>query len=174
MIKPRLWTRIEFFSRGQESWRLFAQQRPFYGTLRNGQNGKFHVVCCCVCSVVCLFSTPWILAYQVPLSKGFSRQEYLSGLPFPPPGDLQDSGIEPTSFGSPSLAGRFFTTATPGKLHVVHILPQFLKYVKKFFQYSSGWRREKQDSLNLYPSTLLQAMVPAGWEEHSGPSYSPG
>ena len=42
----------------------------------------------------------------------FSRQEYWSGLPFPSPGDLPDPGIEPTS---PALAGRFFTTAPPGK-----------------------------------------------------------
>ena len=43
---------------------------------------------------------------QAPLSMGFSRQEYWSGLPGPPPGDLPDPGIEP---GSPALAGRFFT-----------------------------------------------------------------
>ena len=42
---------------------------------------------------------------------GFSKQEYWSGLPCPPPGDLSDSGIEPTSLVSLALAGRFFTTA---------------------------------------------------------------
>ena len=42
-----------------------------------------------------LFVTPWTVASQAPLSKGFSRQEYWSGLPFPPPGDLPDPGIEP-------------------------------------------------------------------------------
>ena len=41
----------------------------------------------------------------------FSRQEYWSGLPFPAPGDFPDPGIEPTSFGSPAWAGRFFTTS---------------------------------------------------------------
>jgi len=46
---------------------------------------------------------------QAPLSMEFSRQEYWSGLPFPPPGDLTDLGIEPTSLASPALAGRFFT-----------------------------------------------------------------
>ena len=45
----------------------------------------------------------------------FSRQEYLSGLPFPSPGDLPDPGIDPTYCASPSLAGRFFTTVPPGK-----------------------------------------------------------
>ena len=58
------------------------------------------------------FVTPWIVAYQVPLSMGFPRQEYWSGLPFPSPGDLPDPGIEPES---PALAGRFFTAEPPGK-----------------------------------------------------------
>ena len=43
------------------------------------------------------FATPWTVAHQAPLSMGFSRQEYWSGLSFPPPGDLPDPGIEPTS-----------------------------------------------------------------------------
>ena len=49
---------------------------------------------------------------QAPLSMGFPRQEYWSGLPFPPPGDLPDPGIEPVS---PALAGRFFTPEPPEK-----------------------------------------------------------
>ena len=44
-----------------------------------------------------LFETPWTIAYQVLPSKGFSRQEYWSGLPFPSPGDLPNPGIEPAS-----------------------------------------------------------------------------
>ena len=44
-----------------------------------------------------LFGTPWTAALQAPLSMGFSRQEYWSGLPFPSPGDLPDPGIEPIS-----------------------------------------------------------------------------
>ena len=43
------------------------------------------------------FATPWTVACQAPLSRGFSRQEYWSGLPFPSPGDLPDLGIKPTS-----------------------------------------------------------------------------
>ena len=46
---------------------------------------------------------------------GFSSQEYWSGVPFPPPGDLPDPGIEPVALASPALAGGFFTTAPPGK-----------------------------------------------------------
>ena len=50
------------------------------------------------------------MTHQFPLSMGFSRQEYWSGLPCPPPGDLPDLGIEPKSPVSPALAGGFFTT----------------------------------------------------------------
>ena len=60
-------------------------------------------------SHVRLFATPWTVARQAPLSMGFSRQEYWSGLPFPSPGDLPDPGIKPVSLASPVLAGRFFT-----------------------------------------------------------------
>ena len=66
-------------------------------------------------SHVRLFVTPWSVARQAPLSMGFPRQEYWSGLPFPPPGDLSDSGIKPESPPAPALAGRFFTTESPGK-----------------------------------------------------------
>ena len=49
--------------------------------------------------------TPWTVARQAPLSMGFPRQEHWSGLPFPSPGDLPGTGVEPMSS---SLAGRFF------------------------------------------------------------------
>ena len=55
-------------------------------------------VMCCVlshCNRVRLFANLWTVARQAPLSVGFSRQEYWSGLPFPSPGDLPDPGIEP-------------------------------------------------------------------------------
>ena len=51
-----------------------------------------------------LFATIWTVASQAPLSMGFSRQEYWSGLPCPPPGDLPDPGMKPTSLMSPTLA----------------------------------------------------------------------
>ena len=63
-------------------------------------------------SRVRLFSTPWTVPHQAPLSMGFSRQEYWSGLPFTPSGDLPDPGIKPESSVSPALAGGFFTTST--------------------------------------------------------------
>ena len=67
-------------------------------------------------SRVRLFATPWTVAYQAPLSMGwsmgFSRQEYWSGLPFPSPGDLPNPGIEP---GSPALQADALPSEPPGK-----------------------------------------------------------
>ena len=75
-------------------------------------------VCVSVCvrtlSHIRLFAIPCTVALQAPLSMGFPRQEYWSGLPFPSPGDLLDPGIEPES---PVLASVFFTTEPPGKPH---------------------------------------------------------
>ena len=85
-------------------------------------------VCVCVCVCTCvhtftlllccvqLLATPQTVAFQGPLSMGFSRQENWSGLPFPPPpGDLLNPGIKPASLESPALAGGFFTAEPPGK-----------------------------------------------------------
>ena len=58
------------------------------------------------------FETSQTVAHQTPLSIGFSSQEYWSGLPFLPPGNLPDPGIKPVS---PALAGRFFITEPPEK-----------------------------------------------------------
>ena len=62
-----------------------------------------------------LFATPRPVARQAPLSMGLFRQEYRSGLPFPPPGDLPDPGIEPESPASPAFQVDSFTTEPPGK-----------------------------------------------------------
>ena len=68
------------------------------------------IVCVCVQSLshVQLSVSPWTIAHQAPLSMGFSRQEYWSGLPFSPPGDLLDLRIKPMSLASPELSGGFF------------------------------------------------------------------
>ena len=74
-------------------------------------------VCVCVCvlpSPVWLFTTPWAVTLQPPLSTEFFRQEYWSGLPFPSPGDLPDPGIEP---GSASLKVDSSPSESPGKIH---------------------------------------------------------
>ena len=57
-------------------------------------------------SRVQLCATLWIVACQAPLSMGLSQQEYWNGLPFPPPGDLPDPGVQPASPVAPELVGR--------------------------------------------------------------------
>lgn len=73
----------------------------------------------CVCSVAqscpTLCEPMETVAHQAPLSMEFFRQEYCSWLPFSTPGSLPDPRIEPASFVSPVLVGRFFTTEPPGK-----------------------------------------------------------
>ena len=65
---------------------------------------------------MCLtLSSPMDCSPQAPLSMGLSRQEYWSGLPCPPPGDLPKPGTEPMSLTSPALAGRFLLLMPPGK-----------------------------------------------------------
>ena len=82
-----------------------------------------YTLCACVLSHVQPSATLWGAAHQAPLSIGFFRQEYWSGLPFPSPGDLPDPGIKPTSLAlqadssSPSHRGRL-----PYTLHLVSFL----------------------------------------------------
>ena len=67
-------------------------------------------------SCVQLFVTTWTVPHQAPLSMGFSRQEYWSGLSFPSPGDLPDPGIEPRS---PALQADTLISEPPGKTYEV-------------------------------------------------------
>ena len=76
------------------------------------------------------FATPWTVAHQAPLSMGFPRQEYWSGLPFPTPGDLPNPGIEPTST---ELASGFITAEAPGK-------PLCIIRSQKMFIRTSEWK----------------------------------
>ena len=75
-------------------------------------NTSLYFVCLVTKLHLTFFATSWTVASQAPLSMGFPRQEYWSGLSFPSPGDLPNPGIE---LASPELAGRFFTTELPGK-----------------------------------------------------------
>ena len=100
-------------SRGSSQPRSPALQAMLYQLSHQGSpniTGKrMRSLCmCCHFSRVQLFATSWTVARQAPLSMGFSRHEYWSGLPFPSPGDLPDPGIKPASL---SLAGGFFTTS---------------------------------------------------------------
>ena len=80
------------------------------------------------------FATPWTVARQAPRSMGFSRQDYWSGLPCPPPGDLPKPGMEPTSLLSPALAGGFFTTSAPGKPQEEKMFGQKVCLAAKYFR----------------------------------------
>ena len=79
---------------------------------------------------LCLtLAAPWTVAHQAPLSMGFPRQEYWSGLPVPFPGHLSHPGIEPTS---PAVACRFFTTEPPRKM-IIEVTLDYLDVVGFFF-----------------------------------------
>ena len=82
---------------------------------------RFGCMCMCVWHVlshVGLFETPWTVAHQAPLSMGFLRQEYWSGLPFQSQGGLSDPEIEPESSEPPVLAGKFFITLPLGSAQI--------------------------------------------------------
>ena len=84
-------------------------------------------VCVLSLSRVWLFTTPWTVACWAPLSMGFFRQEYWSGLPCP----LPDPGMEPVSLKSSPSAGRFFTTSAPWEAQSHVDRPAFLKCGKR-------------------------------------------
>ena len=96
-------------------------------------------------SHVPLFATSWTVAHQTPLSMGFPRQEYWSGLPLPPPGDLPDPEIEQAS---PALAGSLFTTVIPGKTNI-------LVYYTRNSMSRSSFRYFINQKLNQYYSLKL-------------------
>ena len=76
-------------------------------------------------------ATPWTVTCQAPLSMGSSRQEYLSGLPFPPPGNLPDPGIEPRS---PALQADYLPTELPEKPLIILNSGQFYQCTKLTFE----------------------------------------
>ena len=83
-----------------------------------------------VCMLSCLshvqhFGTQWTVAHQAPLSMGFSRQEYWTGLSFPSPGDLPNPGIKPWS---PALVGRFFMEGATKKAPHNHYVTLRMKH----------------------------------------------
>ena len=87
-------------------------------------------------SHVWLFVTPWTVACQAPLSMGFSRQEYWSGLSFPTQSNLPNPRIERTSLASPVLADRFFVTEPPGKPQKTNTF--LCKYLFIWYLYIKG------------------------------------
>ena len=104
-------------------------------------------------SCVELFMTLWTVACQDPLSMGFSRQEYWSGLPRPPPEDLPHSGIEPASLRTPALAGGFFTTSATWEAPGIHML-HFIALQK-----SGGSSHQKNKSGNVHACVCVHVCV---------------
>ena len=112
-------------------------------------------------SRVWLFATPWTVAHQAPLSMGFSRQEYWSGLPLPSPGDLSDPGIKPRS---PVLQAEALTSEPPGRLQstlrTTHWVLNFKFFHFRLFicyffiQSIICWRKSSYFHL-FFPSSLI-------------------
>ena len=101
-----------------------------------------------LCSTGSTLFEPVNCSHQAPLSLGFSRQEYWSGLPFPTPGIFLTQGWNPLSVGSPALAGRLFTTLPPGKPKARTVLCGWLNkaMVKQKLQHF-GHLMQRADSL---------------------------
>ena len=96
------------------------------------------------------------LALSASLSMGFSRQEYWSGLPCPPPGHIPKPGIAPTSLMSPALVGRLFTSSTTQKAHWLSLnnLPHHKACQGQSWDLNPGWGRPLSHSTRLLPCLL--------------------
>ena len=103
---------------------LHIEKMAYFPQLRSklGSEGSVLHMCAVLSCFSCvwLFATLRTVACQALLSMGLSRQEYWSALPCPPPGDLPDPGVKPSSIMSPALAGRFFTTRTIWEASLAH------------------------------------------------------
>ena len=109
-------------------------------------------------SHVWLFVTPWTVTHQAPLSMGFSRQEYWSGSPFLPPGDLPNPGIEPMS---PALAGGLFTIEPPGPACKVVLTNWVL--CPLFFSLVCSWWQNNPYSQIVGHFSHLPRSSPSSW-----------
>ena len=139
-LPRRLWSRKSSFTEDtftkslllQEAERQISATPPISLPQIVVKESKDHTLFCIsiirvrehACSVMSnSFTTFWTVACLVPLSMVFSRQEYQSGLPFPPPGDLPNPGIEPASPASPALAGKFLPLPHLGSPNYTHVSP---------------------------------------------------
>ena len=119
---------------------------------------------------VWLFATPWTVTRQAPLSMGFSRQEYRTGVPFSPPGDFLNPGTQLASLLPLTLAGEFFTTSTTWEAsvkqdsfeYITHtwwtvLVSQYLKPVKILIL---KWKPERKTGANRD----LESSFPSLWK----------
>ena len=133
---------------------------------------------------------PWTVAHYAPLSMGFSRQEYWSGLPFPPPGDLPDPGIEPWApvpdccRQTPALQANSLPTEPPGKailwfLNIFYICyptlvaqtVKCLPTMREMWVQSLGWEDPLEKEMATHSSTLAWKIP---WMEEPGRLQSMG
>ena len=110
----------------------------------------------CYCVDVQLFATPQTVACQTPLSMGYPRQEYWSGLPYPSPEDLPHLGIRPAS---PALAGGFFTTEPSEKFLAYKITKDSLCYALLSKAKKSLFQSQELGSLDSERITLAHALA---------------
>ena len=110
------------------------------------------------------------VACQAPLSTGFSRQEYWSGLPCPPPGDLPNPGIKPTSFTSPALAGEYLTFSVICESQIMETGILDIYFARRFSQFVgcpsiflTQTFKEKSFCLVLSPIYLICPFVPCAF-----------
>ena len=108
-------------------------------------------VCTQLLSYVLLSVALWTVASQAPLPMELSRIHHWSGLPFPTPEDLPDTGIEPTHFVSPALVGRFFTTSVMGILR---------KSSKAYIMFKLMWCIVK-NPIHLPVQEIQEGSIPA-------------
>ena len=108
-------------------------------------------------------------ALQAPLSMGFSRQEYWSGLPWPPPGDLTHPGIEPMPLASPASAGGFFTTSTTWETSKSHstLLLSSLHLLSTY--YIPGALDMEDTRMNINTLHERGIIIPTNVSSHLGP-----
>ena len=117
------------------------------------------MVCCFSC--VRFFVTPWMVAHQAPLSMEFSRQEYWSGLPFPPPEDLPNPGIEPVPLMSPSLQAGSLPLVPPRNPTGPHFcIISFCPFT--YILCGSTWLTGYSKCLNITHYYYIQGGFPSG------------
>ena len=88
------------------------------------------------------FATLWAVAHQAPLSIGFSKQEFWIWVPFPTPGSLPDSGIEPANLASPELAGGLFTTSATWEADATYMCNLKIKQISEYWKKKQTYRKQ--------------------------------
>ena len=100
--------------------------------------------CALLLGHIWFFVTLWTVAHQAPLSVGFSKQEFWSGVPFPTPGSLPDPGIESTNLASPALTSGLFTISATWKADVTYTYNLKIKQISEYWKKKQTHRYRKQ------------------------------